>query len=238
MAKEKSHRFSKRTLDFLAKAGRQKNPDWLVKNTTEYEENVKIPFIELAEQIKLALKPLAPDYHFPSKGLARLKRPAFKVAGGEAQHKDWLSMIPTRPSKSRFESNPHLFFGIFASEKDSVIVAAGLWQPSSTQTRRIREAISQDSQPFRKLFSDAQFKKRFKGSWSMENVSKRTPRGFSEDHKDLDWIKLKNFIVTKKISLKDFSAAKFNESVIEDFKQGLRLNKLLDLAIAMKWPPQ
>lgn len=236
MAKAETHRFSKRTLDFLIKAGKQKNPEWLNKNNTEYDQVLRLPFIQLAEKIKLALKPLAPDYHFPYKGLARIKRPAFKVAGGEAQYKDWVSIIPTRPSKLRFESNPHLFFGIFPNDSE-ILVAGGLWQPSSQQTRLIREAISKDSKPFRKLLSDPKFKTRFKDGLSMEKKSLRTPRGFSDEHKDLDWIKLKNFIVIKKLSVKEFSSSKLSESVIEDFTQALRLNKLLDQAIRMNWPP-
>ena len=234
MKKPKTYKFSKRTLDFLKKAGRQKNPDWLDKNMDEYEEFLRKPFIQLAEKIKSALKFSAPGYHFPSKGLARIKRPAFKVVGGQSQYKDWISMIPTRPSISRFESNPHLFFGLFPNEKDTVLIAGGLWQPTPRQTRLIREAISQDAEPFRKLFSDKQFKSRFKDGFYMKETSARVPRGFSEDHEDVNWIKLKKFIVYKKVSLKDFSSAKFSEFVIEDFKQALRLNELIDKALNLR----
>lgn len=236
--KTKKHKFSKRTLEFLAKAGRQKNPDWLDKNVEDYETLLRQPFIELAEEIKFALKPLAPDYHFPTKGLARIKRPAFKVARGQSQYKDWISMIATRPSKSRFESYPHLFFGLFPNEDVSVLLAGGLWQPTSRQTRLIREAIKKDSEPFHELFFDRSFKARFKKGFSMDNTSNRVPRGFPADHKDVNWLKLKNFVVLKEIAIKDFSSPKFSDSVIEDFKQVLRLNKLLDKALRLEWPPQ
>ncbi len=80
VTKIKQQKFSKKTLDFLVKAGKQKNPMWLEKNMEEYERVVRGPFVALAEQIKKALQPLAKEYHFPSKGLARTKRPDFKVA--------------------------------------------------------------------------------------------------------------------------------------------------------------
>lgn len=230
--------FSKHTFEFLVKAGKQKSPQWLEKNIDEYEEVLRGPFIALAEKIKAELKPLAPDYHFPSKGLARIKRPAFKVAGGQPQYKDWVSMIASRPAKSRFESNPHLFFGLFPNEEDSIIVAGGLWQPTSQQTRLIREAISKDAEPFHDLFADRKFKARFKDGFYMADVSERVPRGFSKDHEDIDWIKLKKFVVYKKISSKDFVSAKFADSVVEDLKQALRLNQLLDKALKFEWPPK
>ena len=233
-----NHKFCKETLEFLAKAGRQKKPDWLEKNMKQYEEVLRKPFIELAETIKISMKASATDYHFPSKGLARIKRPDFKVQGGENQYKDWISMIATRPSKSRFESNPHLFFGLFPNEKSKVLVAGGLYQPTSQQTRRIREAISKDSKPFRKLFSDADFKKRFKNNFSIEKIADRVPRGFDGNHDDILWIKLKNFVVIKEISMKEFTSKNFSDSVVKDFVQALRLNRLLDSALQLDWPPR
>ena len=58
MKKLKTYRFSKRTLEFLIKAGKQKNPNWLDKNMEEYEEALRKPFIHLAEKIKAALTQL------------------------------------------------------------------------------------------------------------------------------------------------------------------------------------
>lgn len=123
-------KFSKKTLEFLKKAGRQKNPNWLEKHQKEYESVLRGPFVHLAERVKAALWRSAPGYHFPTKGLARIKRPDFKVARGQNQYKDWISMIATRPSLSRFESNPHLFFGLFPNEETTIILAGGLWQPT------------------------------------------------------------------------------------------------------------
>ena len=234
--KAETYNFSKKTLDFLVKAGKQKNPLWLDKNSEDYESVLRKPFVELAKKIKISLKPIASDYHFPSTGLARIKRPDFKVAGGQNQYKDWISMIASRPSTSRFESNPHLFFGLFPNEDQKILLAGGLWQPTSRQTRLIREAINKNAEPFHELFSDPQFKARFKKGFSMEKMSSRIPRGFSDDHNDAEWLKLKNFVVIKEISIKDFSSLKFSDSVIKDFKQALRLNQLLDQAIRLDWP--
>ena len=233
-----AQKFSKKTLDFLAKAGKQKNPEWLNKNTDEYEAVLKAPFIALAEKIKSNLHPLVRDYHFPSKGLARIKRPDFKVVGGQSQYKDWVSMLASRPAASRFESNPHLFFGLFPNEEDQIIIAGGLWQPTSRQTRLIREAIAQDSEPFHELFADRKFKASFKNGFYAKDISARVPRGFNADHADIDWIRLKKFVVYKTVSVKEFSSEKFFDTVVNDLKQALRLNQLLDQALQMNWPPR
>ena len=227
----RSIRFSKKTLEFLAKAGKQKKDNWLEKNQAEYEQVLRNPFISLAIKIKISLRPLAPKYHFPTKGLGRIKRPAFKVARGQPLYKDWLSMIATRPAQSRFESNPHLFFGLFPNEDRKVIIACGLWQPTSRQTRLIREAIRNDAKPFQDLFKDKAFKLRFPDGFCLENMSTRVPRGFLASDENLKWIKLKNFVVMKEISLKDFSSPRFSDEVVKDFTQGLRFNHLLEKAM-------
>jgi len=226
-----SIRFSKKALDFLVKAGNQNKEDWLEKNQSEYEKVLKKPFIALAIKLKVWLRPLAPKYHFPTKGLGRIKRPAFKVARGQPLYKDWLSIIATRPAPSRFESHPHLFFGLFPNEDKKVLVACGLWQPTSRQTRRIREAIRSDARPFQNLFKDQAFKARFPSGFCLDSMATRVPRGFLESDDNIDWIKLKNFVVMKEISLKAFSSPHFSDQLVHDFTQGLRLNKLLDKAL-------
>ena len=88
-----TQKFSKKTLDFLVKAGKQKNPKWLEKNMQEYEAVLRGPFIDLAEQVKSALQPIARDYHFPSKedlGCAVIQRyrERFKLWINNARMKD------------------------------------------------------------------------------------------------------------------------------------------------------
>jgi uncharacterized protein (TIGR02453 family) len=226
---------SDKTLKFLIKAHKQKDPSWLDKNRVDYEKLLKKPFVELAENIKLALQPLAPSYRFPSKGLARIQRPAFKVAGGSDLYKDWVSMMASKPSASRFQSNPHLFFGLFPNEKEKVLVAAGLWMPTSQQARLVREAISRDSAPFHKLFKNKSFKARFQDEFWDEEKTARVPRGFAADHDDIEWIRLKKFVVMKSYSAKDLATKDFHRNVINDFEQGLKFNELLQNALELKW---
>jgi hypothetical protein len=102
---------------------------------------------------------------------------------------------------------------------------------SSKQTKRVREAIAKNSKPFKDLFADKEFKKYFKNSFNPMETAKRCPRGFSEDHPDINWIKLKTFFVSKSLTLKEFTSPGLAINVANHFKQLLRLNKLLQDAI-------
>ncbi len=93
--------------------------------------------------------------------------------------------------------------------------------------------MSQAISPFHELFADSQFKAQLKKGFFVDETSDRVPRRFATDHEDLVWIRLKKFVVMKEIPIKIFSSAKFGESVIMDFKQALRLNRLLDQALKL-----
>jgi uncharacterized protein (TIGR02453 family) len=221
-------RFSRETLKFLETAGRQKRPTWLEKNLADYERLLREPLHHLARELKRELAGQAAGYHFPQKGLGRLKRPAHRVAAGGGLFRDWMSYSASIPAKSRFDHNPSLFFLINPEDKkDPVLIAGGLYMPSSRQLRAIREAIAEDATPFDRLFASREFKKVFPDGFSDERISSRPPRGFDPQHPRLAWLKLQGFFVWKPYSMREFSSVDFPALVARDFRQILRLNSLL-----------
>lgn len=223
-------KFSKKTLPFLTQAGQQTDPEWLSAHQAEYDALVRLPFIALAEHLKQAMQSDAADYHFPTKGIGRIKRLANKVMPGEPHYKDWLSLSASRPSDSRFERNPHLFFGILPNEApwNGVIVSGGLFMPSGPQLKKMRNAISEDAKPFHSLFKDKKFKERFKEGFSSFNIAARAPRGCDPEHPDIEWLRLKSFLVVKKLATAEFASAELADTLVADFKQLLRLNRLIE----------
>jgi uncharacterized protein (TIGR02453 family) len=234
----KTPKFSPATIQFIKTAGRQKRPDWLDKHREQYEELVLRPLQNLARHLKKELGPIATGYNFPQKGIGRLKRPAGSEPNEHSAgvYRSWIHYSAAVPRTSRFENNPNLFFLIDSMEepKDTVLVAGGLYMPSSRQTRALREAIAQDASAFDKLFADKAFKKCFPGGFSDERISTRVPRGFDPTHPRMDWIRLQAFFVWRPYKKSEFASTKFPEIVARDFRQILRLNELLDLAIGGK----
>src|SRR5262249_48860742 len=125
--KKQTPRFSIRTIRFLKQAGRQKKETWLEKNRAEYEETLVQPIKHLAETLKKELAASAPHYHFPIKGIPRIKRTARSIdERGGGIYKDWVTYSAARPRESRFEHNPNLFFLINSEDaKDPVLIAGG-----------------------------------------------------------------------------------------------------------------
>jgi uncharacterized protein (TIGR02453 family) len=231
-------RFSKQTLLFIEKAARQKRPDWLDKNRAQYEKLLLQPLQHLARQLKSTLAAAASGYHFPQKGIGRLKRPTNRVLEhGGGPFKSWVAYSASRPSESRFERNPSLFFMIDPTDPDdSVLVAGGLYMPSSRQLRAIRAAIAEDATAFDRLFATRDFARCFPQGFSDERISSRPPRGFDPAHKRMPWLKLQGFFVWRRYTLREFGSAEFPALVARDMKQILRLNALLDQATTGRAP--
>lgn len=147
-----------------------------------------------------------------------------------------MSYTASRPSGSRFDHNPSIFFMINPGDEegDTVLLAGGLYMPSSRQLRAIREAIAEDASAFDQLFASKSFRACFKGGFSDERISTRSPRGFDPNHPRMNWLRLQGFFVWSSYSKRDFSSAQFSDQVVTDAKQILRLNELLEDAIRGK----
>lgn len=232
-------KFSLKTIDFLLKAGRQKRPDWLDRNRGEYEKLVLEPLQALARHLKKELGPVAPGYHFPLKGIGRLKRPAHRAAEYGGPFRSWLSYSVSTPRKSRFDHNPNLYFMIDPHDrKDGVLCAGGLYMPSSRQLRAVREAIAEDASAFDRLFATRDFSRSFAGGFSREKTATRPPRGFDPKHPRMDWLKLQAYFVWRPYTRRELVSPKFPALVARDLRQILRLNVLLNQVLSGRVPAQ
>ncbi len=230
-------RFSSETLQFIRTAAKQKREDWIENHRAEYEALLLHPLQHLAQTLQERLGPIAPGYHFPVKGIGRIKRSKNRRDETGAVYKDWISYSASRPSGSRFEHNPNLYFGLDANDEDGdhVICAGGLYMPSSAQTKAIRHAIATDASPFEKLFKSKEFSSSFKGGFSLDRSATRPPRGYDANHPQIHWLKLQGFFVWRSYTKKEYTSAQFSDQVAQDLKQVLKLNELLDLAITGKF---
>ena len=213
--------FSPASIDFIELASRQKKPEWLDKNRVQYEKVLVNPMRELMEAVTLALKDEAPGYRFPNRQFARLKRGADQSKG---PFRDWIGVSISRDSGSRYDSLPNLYLHL--SPKD-YFSAGGLYMPSADQTKHIRKWIDQDPSALEALLQEKNFKSRFK-ELGNERVLKTKPRDYPLDHPRIEWLKLSGWYVWRPYTQKIIFSKSFKDILIEDWKQVLRLNRILD----------
>lgn len=105
----------------------------------------------------------------------------------------------------------------FHIEPGNSFVGGGFWGPEPKDLKRIREEIASDSAPFKKILNSKSFKETF-GMLKGEQL-KSAPQGFNSDHKDIDLLRYKQFLVMRKFSDKEVLSDSFLKEVNDTFKK-------------------
>lgn len=224
--------FTEASLKFLKKAAKQKKADWLDKNWDEYQEVLVEPMKELMTVVARELRGETPGYRFPRAGFARIKR-SWESEGNDGPFRDWFHVSVSRDSKSRYDSLPNLYFHFADNDFHT---AGGLYVPSADQTKHIRKWIDKDPSELEALLADPDFKKRFKGLGT-ERVLKTKPRDYPIDHPRFDWLRLQGWYVWRYVTPKQALSKKLADVIVEDWRQVLRLHRILDRWITT-WPKE
>lgn len=104
----------------------------------------------------------------------------------------------------------------FHIESGSSFVAGGFFGPLPQDLKLIRENIAFDAQPLREILKDKTF------ITSFEHLKgeqlKTTPKGFDADHKDIDLLRYKQFLLVHHFSDEEVLSADFLVNCNEIFK--------------------
>ncbi|WP_026897063.1 DUF2461 domain-containing protein [Daejeonella oryzae] len=99
---------------------------------------------------------------------------------------------------------------------DECFVAGGCWLPEPEQLKLIRQEIDYNSGEFRKIIDNTEFQNYF-GSLETEHTLKTVPKGYSADHSEINYLKLKSFTVSHKLTAKELQQKDAVKKVIMGF---------------------
>lgn len=97
-------------------------------------------------------------------------------------------------------------------------LAGGFWEPNKDDLLRIRKEIEQDASEIRGILKDENYIKHFGGNFESFGELKTAPRGFDKEHKDVDLLRKKGFIATKKFTDDEVLSLDFADKVNESYK--------------------
>ena len=127
------------------------------------------------------------------------------------------------PYKTHFggsfgRTKPRLRGGYYVhlAPNNESFIATGFWEPHKDDLLRIRKELELDADELRNIMAN----KKFKGVWGdlVGNEVKTAPKGFNKEHKDIDLIRKKQFIFTKKFTDKEVTSPDFLIQVNTAFK--------------------
>ena len=111
-------------------------------------------------------------------------------------------------------------------EPGKSFLAGGTWQPMPDVLAAIRQEIDYNSTEFRKILSAKEFKTYFT-ELSPEDKLKTSPKGYDKNHKDIDLLQHRSFIVVHNLKDEQVIDKNFPAYAAKVFKSMLPLNTFL-----------
>jgi uncharacterized protein (TIGR02453 family) len=104
----------------------------------------------------------------------------------------------------------------FHLEEGNSFFAGGFWGPNAADLKRIRTEFDHDSESFEKILNSKSFVSNF-GTLQGEQL-KTAPKGFDVNHKAIDLLRYKQFLVIKRFTDDEVLSPDFLEQALDAFK--------------------
>lgn len=185
---------------FLLELSDNNNRAWFVMNKPRYDI-LRAEFLALVTELITQIAKFDPAVIGcePKKALFRINRDV-RFAKDKAPYKTTFSasILPSGRKKPSEGGGPAYYFQIDANGK--LFFAVGEYMPPADRLRAVRNLIVDDPKGFASVLKNKAFKEQF-GSLQEEGKLIRPPKGFDADDPNIEYIKLKNFIVWTEVSL-------------------------------------
>ena len=198
--------FSQKVFDFFKQLEQNNDRDWF----NDHKKEFKIVEAEAKKAYNTLLEGLRQHDDVDSLKLFRIYRDV-RFSKDKAPYK-------THFGGSFHRKKPELRGGYYLhiQPNDASFIAVGFWEPSSEDLQRIRKEFEMDASEMRAILKD----KTFKSVWGnfVGDELKTAPKGFDKNHPDIDLIRKKQYIFTKKYTDKEVLAKEFLDDVNASFK--------------------
>lgn len=212
------------TFKFLTDLKSNNSREWFQVNKGDYEDantNVK----EFVEDLIVKLSTF--DLHIntdikASKCMFRIYRDV-RFAKDKSPYKSWLSAGISVDGRKL--DGPEYYLHI---EPGNNYAAVGYWQPKREHLEAIRQEIDYNYEGFMEVLTS--------GGWEFEDLSRddklqRPPAGYTIDNPAIEVLKLKSFILQKRLSDNEMTRAFASEHIVEMFQRTLAFKNFLHEAI-------
>lgn len=197
----------KSAFEFLKKLKQNNDRVWMQENKNEYLTNEKA--------LKKFYSEIEKDLNIEDK---ILKLKVFRINRDIRFSKDKTPYnVHRSASFSRAGANRRGGYYL-RLEPGNSFMAGGFFNPEPSDLLRIRKEIELDSSELREILNETSFKKVF-GGFSQEQTVKTAPRGFDKEDKNIDLIRLKNYVARHKFSDKEVFAEDFKDKLLYQYLQ-------------------
>jgi uncharacterized protein (TIGR02453 family) len=216
----------KKAFSFLSKLSRNNNRDWFEKNKPAFLD-IKSAFEEFISDLYHQAVEFDESLagQDPKKMVFRIYRDV-RFSKDKKPYKKFISAGISSEGKGM--GKPGYYLQLEPGDKS--FLCTGLFSPPPEILAKVRQEIDYNGEQLRKVFSEKSFKKNFGEFWDGDKL-KTAPKGYAKDHPNLEWLKLKSFVVMHRFKDKEVEDKKFLAKVSSVMKSGKPLNDFLAAAL-------
>lgn len=179
--------FPEAGLDFLRELRRNNSRDWFVERKRIYEEQVRLPMLQLVADLTTEMWEYAPEHTVePARAVYRINRDT-RFSDDKSPYKTHIAAIFPHRRMSK-NSGASFYFNV---APDRIEVAAGIYTPESSELRRIRQRLLNDYQRLGQILRAIETSRpvcQLQGE-----KLKRAPKGFPAGHEAEELLRRKAF---------------------------------------------
>lgn len=200
------------TFNFLAELALNNNREWFLLNKHRYDD-ARLNVLDFAEKVLSGISKFdsaIPPILSPKDCVNRIYRD-IRFSKDKTPYKSNFG-IGFSPNGKKF-NGPGYYLHIHPEDS---FIGGGCWLPEADLLKAIRQEIDYNGSEFRTIIEDPSFVNYFSGI-DPEYKLKTCPKGYEIDNPELEFLKLKSFTFSHKLSQNELSSPKAVEQVIEGF---------------------
>ncbi len=208
-AVKSSFAFKPTLLTFLRELKSNNNRDWFTQHKSRYEQEVLEPALEFIAALETPFKKkVSSHFQIAAKrsggSLMRIYRDT-RFSKDKTPYKTNLG-VHIRHELGKDVHAPGFYFHIDPQE---IFVGAGVWHPDNSSLGKIREAIVDDPQQWKRITNSKKLKEQFE---RQGDSLKRPPRDYDPAHPLIEDLKLKDHVVIAKLDVKQL----YKTGIVDD----------------------
>ena len=204
---------SQRMISFLRDLGKHNEREWFHANKERYNE-AKNDFVSLVENLIGRIGEITDLGDLKAKDcMYRIQRD-IRFSPDKTPYNTHFSVVIS-PGGKKTKHTP-FFFRIKPTDPSACIIGGGVWYGDGKQLASIRQEIDYNADQLLDIINQPEFKKYFDGLEG--DKLKRPPKGYDADHPHIELLKMKQWLVWRPITEKEYTSEGFSDYVVDVYK--------------------
>jgi uncharacterized protein (TIGR02453 family) len=213
-------------LDFLSGLVQNNNREWMEANRSQYNQ-ARAAFEEIVNHliIEIAAFDSSAQGLVPKDCIFRLNRD-IRFSKDKSPYKTHFGAYIAEGGKKSQSAGYYLHL----EPNNNSLLAGGMYVPTGDSLKKIRQEVDYNPSELMKIVSDPMFMRYF--DKIQGEKLKTSPKGYSPDHPNIEFLKLKSYTIVHSISDEWVTNRSFLQDSVDVFKAMVPLNGFLNVAVS------